>query len=1695
MCDSQRIRANGNAAFLVPTGRARGLHTFRVAARLAPILILLAALAGFGVTALEAQSTFQIISATYGSTTSATVPAGVNGAALTLTGTLPSALQQAQTPLLGCFYTGYGSTAGIPLALPNSTTTEPLAVPASTIQAIPLAQFTAANGYSVQALVYFIPSSGVCDGTFDATLTNQYPVQVVAPSLGTYTGPVNVPQTNPSTNAQAAPLSLNIPAGGFFPTSNTAGSTTVLFGNISVPLTIPATATSSINVPVPATFSSSAVGTTASLQICNELVGVVTAVCTTPTPAITLTVTALAASAGTITATPNPVLTSGTTVLTAQFKKGANAGTAANLGAPAGPVSFVADGTTLAPAPLVLDTTATFTAQSTTVTAATAPTPVITPAAGAYLGAQTITIADSAANAAIYYTQDGSTPNNGSTLYTGPFSISTSQTVKAIAAVAGSLNSAVASAAYTITIRPATQLAFQVQPSNAFLNTAIAPPIQVAVEDSTGAVVTSSTAPVTVGLYSDPNNGVLSGTLTVNAVNGIATFSDLKIDTLGTGYSIRAYSGTLTAVIGNAFNITPPPITLTVQSELVGINSTLNGTITLGAPAPTGGVVVNLSSGTPANVTVAPATVTIAAGGTTGAFTYSGVAAGNSTITATATGYQTGTAMTTGTAAQVSLGVIPNVAPAQMQSIALSLATAAPAGGTTVTFTIANPNIATVTQSIFVPAGQFTAATNPQVTGVLIGTTTVTANAPGYAPATRQVVVTVTATINPGTTNLNLTTSTNTILQISAPAPPGGIVFTLSSDDPTIATVPASVTLVKGATSANLTITGLKDGTTTIRANSAGVTEADGTVTVKAQIASNTYTVGYDLEQQTGFYLPVAPSNPTTVTVTSNDPTVAIISTSGSVVGQKTLVFPNTTSSYIATIWIQGLKVGTTTLTVSAPGYENGTETIVVLPSGFVYYGVPSYPTTTFSQPTNSYIYPVPLNADGTVYNFGWYINPGSAAISIPITSATTSVGTVTSPVVFHPTDSQDYFTFQPVSAGTTVLSIGTPPAGFTVPSQYQSITATVTTPVINLSSQTTAVHLSNSIGLGLPVAPPTGHPVTVTLTSSDPTVFTISSSSTVVGTTSVTFPNTAGSGVGTIYVQGQKVGTATLTMSAPGYTSGTSTITVQPAGFFLGYPFTSFSTTTFSTPTGLNIYTSGLDPTTLNLSNAYLPVSPGVAPFTVGLTNSTPATGTLSASSVTFGPGVSNASVTFQPVAAGTTTVTLVTPAGFTTSSQYQSNVATVTAPSISVGSQETGVNLQDQIGIYLPVAPPTGHPVTVTVTSSNPAVALFSSSATTVGAASVTFTNVSTYSVGTIYIQGKTVGTSTITVSAPGYISGTNTITVDPSGFTFYYSRPPFTTTTFSSYSTIPVYTTTLRNGNVYNLGLGLSPGVAPVTVAVTDSAPSVGTITASSLVFNPGDGSQSFNFQPVSAGTATIAISTPSGYTTGQFITGDVTVTAPVITVGNTVTGVNLEAGLNIYLPVTPPNPVTVTVSTPGPLISTLSSSATVAGVSVAGKSTVVFTNVTSTNVGTIYVQGQGLGTTTVTVSAPGYIDGQGGVTVNPSGFTYYGNPNDTLNAAGGTPTQQTVYACVLNPGTLTVYNFNYGINPGFGNVSVPISSSDPTKASVASPLVFGAGAGYVNASFQPVATGTTTINIGTPTGFSTPSQYTSATVTVP
>jgi alpha-tubulin suppressor-like RCC1 family protein len=101
------------------------------------------------------------------------------------------------------------------------------------------------------------------------------------------------------------------------------------------------------------------------------------------------------------------------------------------------------------------------------------------------------------------------------------------------------------------------QLGYLVQPSNATAGQALAPAVQLEVRDARGNRVAGATDAVSMSLGANPGGGTLSGTKTVNAVDGVAAFGDLSIERAGTGYSLVASSGPLTAGTSAGFNIGP----------------------------------------------------------------------------------------------------------------------------------------------------------------------------------------------------------------------------------------------------------------------------------------------------------------------------------------------------------------------------------------------------------------------------------------------------------------------------------------------------------------------------------------------------------------------------------------------------------------------------------------------------------------------------------------------------------------------------------------------------------------------------------------------------------------------------------------------------------------------------------------------------------------------------------------------------------------------------------------------------------------------------------------------------------------------------------------------------------------------------------------------------------------------------------
>jgi len=150
-----------------------------------------------------------------------------------------------------------------------------------------------------------------------------------------------------------------------------------------------------------------------------------------------------------------------------------------------------------------------------------------------------------------------------------------------LSATSGSL---AASTSASFTVAPATGvLAFAVQPSSATAGAATSPAVVVAVQDSFGNVVTSSSAAITLVFGSNPTDATLLGTTTQTAVSGIATFPDISIQKTGT-YTLRATSGTLTATTSGSFAISPASadrLAFATQPSAASAGATISPAVTV----------------------------------------------------------------------------------------------------------------------------------------------------------------------------------------------------------------------------------------------------------------------------------------------------------------------------------------------------------------------------------------------------------------------------------------------------------------------------------------------------------------------------------------------------------------------------------------------------------------------------------------------------------------------------------------------------------------------------------------------------------------------------------------------------------------------------------------------------------------------------------------------------------------------------------------------------------------------------------------------------------------------------------------------------------------------------------------------------------------------------------------------------------
>ena len=206
-----------------------------------------------------------------------------------------------------------------------------------------------------------------------------------------------------------------------------------------------------------------------------------------------------------------------------------------------------------------------------------------------------------------------------------------------------------------------------------------------------------------------------------------------------------AYTNSLSALVTGAYTISLPQLTVAAGGSSA-VAQTVRGTVTLSAPAPQGGAMINLASSAPAVVQLGSGTLAVSQGQTSASFTYQGLAPGTATLTASGNGFGAGSAQVT-ISAPVSINVAPGsvtLAPSQTQQFTAAVSNAS---NNAVTWAM-SPNVGTLSPSgLYTAPSSVSSAQTVTVTATSVADTTkkasasVALTAPAASPVSNAVQV------------------------------------------------------------------------------------------------------------------------------------------------------------------------------------------------------------------------------------------------------------------------------------------------------------------------------------------------------------------------------------------------------------------------------------------------------------------------------------------------------------------------------------------------------------------------------------------------------------------------------------------------------------------------------------------------------------------------------------------------------------------------------------------------------------------------------------------------------------------------------------------------------------------------------------------------------------------------------------------
>ena len=780
-------------------------------------------------------------------------------------------------------------------------------------------------------------------------------------------------------------------------------------------------------------------------------------------------------------------------------------------------------------------------------------------------------------------------------------------------------------------------------------------------------------------------------------------------------------------------------------------------------------------------------------------------------------------------------------------------------------------------------------------------------------------------------------------------------VLTLSNSDPTVVEL-NRLTLDMANAQLNYSLLGIAPGTAnlTLSSSSPNLQPVPPTLPVNVQKSSillptfpSAIYAGNGLQASLQFrYDPAGPVN---VTVSVDDPSLAVISNAASVSGTDHLtIAAGATFNDQYTFYVQGRSSsGATTLRISFPEGERDV-TVNLLPSGVGF----NYTTGSVLQGYSQEAYVVafaldrntgigvfqqtPVPGPGITVHFS--ADPG---IQLNHTSAVLTSGNAQAAVdlTLPPAGQQATLTVSAdgassVSPLTSTLKLGST----SVPTGPIQLTN-----VILAHGELRVYSLSIATGVA-------------TITSSDPRNVLVSALPTDPGATSIALPKGAQSFY--IHALGDS-GVYNLTLDSPGGPGYVIQVGLQPLQLgFYGSVIPLGGSSVWQVQ--LNAYTlrPGFGPLHFTVQSS----NPAVAAVTPAAFDMSSASTALTVSGIS--PGSAQLTITGPP------DVYIVPPAAIVT-------VGPTPAP-VVLPAYSLGLNLEGAAQIDLGASFSNPNGTIVTLTSSDPTVLLLSRAATTVGTASVVVAvPAGSHQTQPVYLQGLALGNAGIQVTVNGSAQAAATVTVTPS-WVSCGSKPitlaaGATSTLYCYvYSSPPAFTAAQLQS------VAPRPGLANTTIALASSAPGVFTVTpATEPVATTSTG---VTLRAIAPGTGVLHVTAPDGF--GPSPDGSesvtVTVTKPSLTTNcsQIVVGRDTQVTCNLAFGAAAG---TATATSGDPSLLLVSSDPNTPG---AASATVAPNGQTAS----MTIQGlAGYGTVEVLITAPGYQDLRIPVILRPASFS--------------------------------------------------------------------------------------------------------------